>query len=312
MKNTPPPLFTHFIRPSGHRHSTPTLSRSGLATVFSIKAVLQDAKNRLKDNSDSALLDAELLLAYCLEKNRTYLHTWPERIIEQSQLNCYHALIEKRLTDYPVAYLLGHKEFWTLDLLVTPDVLIPRPETELLVEIALDKIKSIKNPKILDLGTGSGAIALALASERPDARIVATDNSSKALKIASSNAVKHKLTNQLNFIKSDWFSNIEKIEFDLIVSNPPYISPDDPHLLQTIRYEPQQALASNNKGMEDIEDIIKNSPPFLKEGSWLILEHGYNQSSQTLEIFTNNNFTCEKTFADLNDNQRVTLARLKA
>lgn len=280
-------------------------------TPNSIKTLLVETRAKLESISESPALDAELLLSHCLQKERSYLHTWPERELDQTQLNCFDGLIQKRLTDYPVAYLLGTKAFWTLDLIVTPDVLIPRPETELLVEVALEKIKAIKNPAILDLGTGSGAIALALASERSDALITATDASENALDIAFKNAEKHKLSKQVQLIKSNWFSQIPSQQFDLIVSNPPYISPDDPHLSQTIRHEPKQALVADNEGIKDIETIIKDSTSFLKAKSWLILEHGYNQSEQALKLFSINGFACEETLNDLNNNPRLTLARLK-
>ena len=181
---------------------------SEVATTDSIQALLKQASERLKDISDSAYFDAELLLAHCLNKNRTYLHTWPEKELNATELNEFHALIEKRLTDYPVAYLIGRKPFWTMDLIVTADVLIPRPETELLVEVALDKMKDITNPKILDLGTGSGAIALALATERPDAIITAVDYSHKALKVAKTNANELELSQRVSFIKSNWFDEL--------------------------------------------------------------------------------------------------------
>ena len=213
-----------------------------LENSCTIQDTLKSAQESLKSTSDSPTLDAELLLAHCLNKNQTYLHTWPENKLTTSQQDCFFALVKKRLTDYPVAYLLGEKAFWTLDLVVTPDVLIPRPETELLVEIALEKISNIKKPKILDLGTGSGAIALSLASEREDANIIACDFSLKALEVAKLNAKKNNLLNNVTFIKSNWFLNIKENDFDLIISNPPYIDPDDPHLLESIRYEPQQAL----------------------------------------------------------------------
>lgn len=288
MNKTPPPVFN----------------------TLSIQNVLTDARKQLEKISDSPALDAELLLAHSLEKNRTYLHTWPENKLDKIQLDSFQSLIKKRLTDYPVAYLLGEKSFWTLDLMVTPDVLIPRPETELLVEIALEKIKDIKKPKILDLGTGSGAIALALASERSDATVIATDNSKAALEVAQKNAHNNKLAHQVSFIESSWFSNIKEKEFDLIVSNPPYIAPDDPHLLQTIRHEPINALKADKLGMKDIELIIESSSKFLKKDTWLILEHGYDQSIQTLKCLKQASFIDGKSYRDHNDIQRITVGRM--
>ena len=276
---------------------------------FTIKDVLGDAINILSEISDSPELDAELLLAFCLDKNRTYLHTWPEIKINKEQYDQYRQLILKRSTDYPVAYLLGSQSFWTLELLVTPDVLIPRPETELLVETALEKLVSIKNPKILDLGTGSGAIALAIAHERPDAKIFASDNSASALEVAKKNTEKYKFGNQVNLISSQWFTEIKEKDFDLIVSNPPYISEDDPHLKETIRYEPITALVAKNNGMDDIKKIISNSKNFLNRQGWLIIEHGYNQGEQTQSIFSELDYCNIDTLLDLNKNQRITLAQ---
>ncbi len=188
-------------------------------------------------------------------------------------------------------------------------MLIPRPETELLVEIALEKVKDINNPQIIDLGTGSGAIALAIASERPDALITASDYSAKALAIAKRNAINNKLEQPITFIESDWFSNITKNNFDLIVSNPPYIADDDPHLKQTIRHEPQQALVAKNAGMRDIECLIKTSQPYLKEDGWLVLEHGYDQADKTLALFKQHDFKKGENTLDLNKNPRVSSAQ---
>ena len=275
----------------------------------SIKTLLQQASSQLESISDSAFLDAELLLAHCIDKDRTYLHTWPEKELNDKQLGCFNSLIEKRLTDYPIAYLIGKKAFWTLDLIVTPDVLIPRPETELLVEIALEKIQDIQNPMVLDLGTGSGAIALAIAAERSDAVIVATDNSEKALKVARKNASELSLTKNISFSKSYWFSNLQlDVEsFDVILSNPPYINSSDCHLKDNIRYEPQQALVADKEGMSDLEIIIEKSHPFLKKGGWIILEHGFDQAEKTLKLLSANNYSSSKSYRDLNKNWRVCL-----
>lgn len=280
-----------------------------MATNGSIQALLKQTIKKLEGISDSAHLDAELLLAHCIEKNRSYLHTWPEKELDAKQLECFNSFIEKRLTDYPVAYLLGKKPFWTLELIVTPDVLIPRPETELLVEIALEIIKEIKKPKILDLGTGSGAIALALAFERQDATILATDNSEAALLVAKTNAKELKLDQQVSFRKSNWFEKITDRDFDLIVSNPPYIDPEDEHLTGTIRHEPQQALVADDQGMRDLEKIIHKSHPFLTKNGYLILEHGFDQAEKTIRLLSTNLYSETQSFLDLNNNPRITLGR---
>jgi len=274
----------------------------------SINELLSNARDSLKHTSDSPALDAELLLAHCLKKERSYLYAWPEKELNEKQLSCFKALISKRLTDYPVAYILGTKAFWTLDIMVTPDVLIPRPETELLVETALEKIKLIKQPNILDLGTGSGAIALALASERKDAKIIASDKSQKALDVAQHNAKNLHLASQIKFQQSNWYSNIDRGQFDLIVSNPPYIEENDPHLEQTIRYEPKDALVAKNKGLMDIETIINQSRKYLKKNGYLLIEHGYTQGYSTLQLFLENNYADRKTLSDINALQRVSLA----
>jgi len=280
-----------------------------MTPIHSIQACLKSATQKLSNISDSAKLDAELILAHCLEKNKTYLHTWPEKELNETQLSQFNTLISKRMTDYPVAYILGVKPFWTFDLIITPDVLIPRPETELLVETALDKIKDIKQPKILDLGTGSGAIALALASERYDATVIAADNSAQALEVARKNSKELNLNHQVSFIKSNWFDQITKQDFDLIISNPPYIDPDDEHMNGTIRFEPQQALTAPNKGMEDIEKIIKKSHSFLKKGGFLILEHGFDQAEKTARLLSNHGYLDIQSIKDLNNNWRLTFGK---
>jgi len=278
-------------------------------TTITIQRVLSKARKELEAISDSAALDAELLLAHCINKNRTYCHTWPEHELTQSEQRCFEDALKLRKDDYPVAYILGKKSFWTFDVEVTPDVLIPRPETELLVEVALEKIADIKNPKILDLGTGSGIIALALASERPDASIVACDSSKKALEVAKRNAVTLKLDQQIEFIHSDWFENISDKGFDLIVSNPPYIASQDKHLKETIRHEPRAALVANNNGLEDIDKIIQGTTSLLKKNCWVIIEHGFDQETQTQQLFSKYGLTDSLTHKDLNNNPRVTLAK---
>ncbi len=278
--------------------------------VNTIQSVLTQARVELEIISDSPALDAELLLAHCLRKNRTYCHTWPKHKLTQSELNCFEEAMTLRKDDYPVAYILGKKSFWTFEVEVTPDVLIPRPETELLVEVALEKIADIQNPKILDLGTGSGVIALALASERPDAVIMASDCSQKALEVAKKNAKKLHLNRRIEFFHSDWFSEIgPELSFDLIISNPPYIEPNDPHLEQTIRHEPRNALVAEDDGMRDIKKIIQQSATYLQRSSWLLLEHGYDQSLKTQTLFSESGFTKVESRLDLDKHPRVSLAK---
>lgn len=274
-----------------------------------IQALLQFASNRLENTSDSPLLDAELLLCHCINKDRSYLYTWPEKEINASQQQCFESMVQKRATDYPVAYLLGKKAFWDLELIVSEDVLIPRPETELVVETALEKIKHTSKPNILDLGTGSGAIALAIASERPDAVITATDVSARALEIAKKNSQKYDFKQRIILLQSDWFSAIEDSGFDLIASNPPYISEQDSHLSNSIRYEPRSALVAKDEGLEDIKQIVTKSKAYLKPKGWIIIEHGYDQSKDVQDTFEEKGFYNIDTLIDLQKNPRITLGQ---
>lgn len=271
-----------------------------------IDAALQYGTSQLADVSPSARLDAEILLAYCLGKQRSFLYTWPEIMLTPQQNDDFNNALIQRADLYPVAYLVGHQEFWSLTLKVTPDVLIPRADTELLVETALDKILEVKHPKILELGTGSGAIALALASERPDSHITATDISSAALKVASENRQSLSINN-VDFIESDWFNDVPIETFDLIVSNPPYIDPRDAHLTREIRHEPIQALASMNKGLHDLAQIIDHAPEYLSEQGWLILEHGYDQGRLVSERLQQAAYRDVSCLSDLNLQDRINL-----
>ncbi|MCK5919245.1 MAG: peptide chain release factor N(5)-glutamine methyltransferase [Cocleimonas sp.] len=276
--------------------------------MTTIQALLKQTSRQLASVSESPQLDAELLLAHCLHKERSYLYAWGEKQVEESTQQAFKQLIKKRLTDYPVAYLLGYKEFWSLDLMVTEDVLIPRPETELVVETALEKIQSISTPNILDLGTGTGAIALAIASERPDALITASDYSENALAIAKKNAHQNQI-NTVDFIPSDWFTNLPRTKFDLIVSNPPYIKSDDLHLQQGIRYEPLQALAAGKTGLDDIISILDSALAYMKNGAWIIIEHGYDQGKLVPMLMKNAGLQQIRCIQDYNENDRLTMGK---
>lgn len=283
--------------------------------MVTLQSLLTQASKQLTASSDSPRLDAELLLAHCLQKERSYLYAWGDKSIDTSIQKAFQQLIEKRLTDYPVAYLLGHREFWSLDLKVSEEVLIPRPETEYLVEVALEKIQHCDAPNILDLGTGSGAIALALGSERADACITASDSSAEALAIArdnrnntQSNAHKNTLHN-VNFIQSDWFNDIPKQPFDLIVSNPPYIKSDDPHLQQEIRHEPLQALVAGKTGLEDINTILQCALSYMKQGAWIIIEHGYDQGKTVPQLMHKAGLQHIDCLKDYNNNERLSIGK---
>lgn len=261
-------------------------------------------------SSDSAQLDAEILLCSVLKCERTYLYTYPEQELLNNEADSFYKLINLRSEGQPVAHLINRKEFWSLLLHVDEDTLIPRPETELLVEETLKLIPTDAKKNILDLGTGSGAIAIAIASERPLSNITATDMSDKALKVAKLNARSHKIKN-IEFKKADWF-DIENIKpFDLIVSNPPYISEDDPHLKQgDVRFEPISALASGKDGLDDLRKIISGARTHLNKQGWLLVEHGYNQAEQVQQLFNENNFVSVSTIKDYSGNDRITIGQL--
>jgi release factor glutamine methyltransferase len=276
--------------------------------MTTIQYLLKQASKQLAIVSDSPQLDAELLLGYCLNKEQSYLYAWGEKQVKESTRQAFELLIEKRLTDYPVAYLLGHKEFWSLDLIVTEDVLIPRPETELLVETALEKIQQLTAPKILDLGTGTGAIALSMASERADALVTASDYSEKALAIAKQNAHNNSI-NSVNFIQSDWFADIDAEQFDLIVSNPPYIKSKDAHLQQGIRHEPLQALAAGEAGLDDINTILESALDYMQDGAWILIEHGYDQGDIVPTLMKKLGLQQTVCLQDTRKNDRLSMGR---
>lgn len=245
------------------------------AATFS--ELLTDAARRLAAISETPRLDAEVLLAAALERPRSYLHAWPERMPEPKQSARFTAWLERRSTGEPIAYLLGRREFWSLELEVSPDTLIPRPETELLVELALARLPVDRPVAIVDLGTGSGAIALALAVERPLARIVATDRSPAALTVAQRNARRLDIRH-VEFREGDWCAPLGNERFDLIAANPPYVAAADPRWRQgELRFEPPGALVSGADGLDALRAIIAQAPDVLKPGGWLLLEHGYDQ-----------------------------------
>ncbi len=258
--------------------------------------------------SDSARLDAEILLCSVLKCERTHLYTHPEQALSKVEINSFNELIVLRTEGHPIAHLIQKKEFWSLELKVTADTLIPRPETEVLVETALSFVTADTELNILDLGTGSGAIAIAIASERPTAKITATDTSEKALIIAKQNADSHKIEN-IEFKKANWLDK-ESHRYDIIVSNPPYMHDNDPHLKQgDVRFEPLSALASGNDGLDNLRTIIYESKKYLNNQAWLLVEHGYNQGEQVKLLFIENNFTSVSTIKDYGENDRVTIGQ---
>lgn len=259
--------------------------------------------------SPTARLDIELLLAAALGKTRSYLRTWPERIVGTEAAQVFASYLERRRQGEPVAYILGQQGFWSLDLEVAPHTLIPRPETELLVELALQCLPA-EQARALDLGTGTGAIALALARERSGWQVIAVDRVPEAVALAERNRARLGLAN-VNVRDSHWFSALEGERFDLIVSNPPYICSQDPHLSAgDVRFEPSSALVSGRDGLDDIRHIIANAPAHLAPAGWLLLEHGYDQAPQVRELMAQQGFEQIESREDLGGHERVTLGRL--
>jgi release factor glutamine methyltransferase len=258
-------------------------------------------------NSDSALLDAQVLLAFVLGKETIYLITWPERDLTAQQKSQFEGLIEQRVNGVPVAHLTGEREFWSLPLKVNNSTLIPRPDTEVLVEVAL--AKSVANAHILDLGTGTGAIILALASELPNAICIGVDVSHQAVTLATENRDNLKLHN-VQILQSNWFDNVTG-QYDVIVSNPPYIDANDAHLKQgDVRFEPLSALVANEQGLSDIRHICEQAKDYLKPGGCLLFEHGFEQANAVQTILQENGFIAVATEKDYAKNDRVTLGYL--
>ncbi len=258
--------------------------------------------------SPMARLDAELLLAAVLGKSRSYLRTWPEHEPGAEQLAAFAALLERRRMGEPVAYILGHQGFWSLDLEVAPHTLIPRPDTELLVETAL-QLAPATPQRVLDLGTGSGAIALALASERGGWQVIGVDRIAEAVALAERNRQRLKLGNA-EFRQSSWFDGLAGERFGLILSNPPYIAADDCHLGEgDVRFEPLSALVAGVDGLDDIRQIIAQAPRHLQGGGWLLLEHGYDQAEAVRELLAAAGFTAVDSRRDLGGHQRISLGR---
>lgn len=276
---------------------------------MNIKQALAAATQKLQTTSDTPHIDSEVLLSQVLSVNRSYFHTWPDKNLTAEQETAFNELIHRRQQGEPVAYIVGHKEFWSMEFKVTPDVLIPRPETEMLVEQTLELLSKKEKLIVADLGTGSGAIAIALAKERPQWRIIATDQCNEALSIAKQNASDHDINN-IEFHQSDWFSNFPHIKCHVIVSNPPYIEEHDPHLTQgDVRFEPQEALKSGEDGLRDIAIITTHATEYLHEDGYLLIEHGFEQGQVVRELFSNACFQGVKTLKDLAGHERITLGK---
>jgi release factor glutamine methyltransferase len=258
---------------------------------------------------EEARLEAEHLLQRALGVNRTYLRSHPEAEISPIQEKQLNTWLTRRLAGEPLAYILGDSEFYGLTLSVSPAVLIPRQDTELLIDAALDLIPETEAYRVLDMGTGSGAIAIAIATHRSKAQVSALDSSQAALAVARDNACAHKLPD-IRFYLSDWFDDLPIQKFDMIVSNPPYIAHNDPHLSQSsLPFEPTQALVSGNIGLDAIVHIVTCAPNWLNNHAWLIIEHGYDQGKMVRNLFNNKGFSHVATHRDYGNNERITIGQ---
>ncbi|WP_117233520.1 peptide chain release factor N(5)-glutamine methyltransferase [Vibrio maerlii] len=280
-----------------------------MSSSVTVEQLLKQATEQLTANgSESPSLDAAVLLCHALNKPRSFLFTWPDKVLSEEEQGAINDLISERLTGKPVAYIVGEREFWSLPLKVSPSTLIPRPDTERLVEVALDLTIDANGP-ILDLGTGTGAIALALASEMPNREVIGVDLREEAQQLATENSKNLSISNA-RFVLGSWFEPIGDLRFDLIVSNPPYIDEQDPHLDQgDVRFEPKSALVADDKGMADIRWIATNARSYLNTGGWIAFEHGYDQGKVTREFLESLGYSMVATQQDYAGNDRVTLGK---
>ncbi len=281
--------------------------------MHTIRSALLQAQAQLNNATELDVIDAryesQLLLQHILNANRAWLIAHENDVLQPANQGRFAALLQRRCNGEPMAYILGKREFYGLDLAVTPAALIPRPDTEILVDAALEKISENQSMQVLDLGTGTGAIALAIAQQRPQAQVTAVDASQAALDVAISNGRQHNIAN-VHFFLSDWFSALSQKKFDVIVSNPPYIEQNDAHLSQgDLRFEPISALASGEDGLDDIRRIIDDCLIHLEPQGWLMLEHGYNQAKPVADLMAQAGLVDIETFKDYGSNDRVTIGR---
>lgn len=269
----------------------------------------------LLEGGESPSVDAKVLLANALNVNQTYLFTWPDKVLDSQTLHRFEKAVERRRLGEPVAYIIGERDFWTLKLATSPHTLIPRPDTEVLVEQVLKRIPSDVTRQtqssfsICDLGTGTGAIALALASELPHIHVTGVDFKAQAVALAKQNAVNNGIKN-VSFLQSDWFTELSAKQFNIIVSNPPYIEDTSDYLSQgDVKFEPKTALISGEDGLRDIRHIISVSQEYLLSGGLLAFEHGFNQGPAVASLLDEAGFIDVETIKDYGGNDRVTLGR---
>ena len=275
--------------------------------MTTLAAWLKQAQLQLSAASPTADIEARLCLSHVLKVSNSYLYSFPERELNSLELNALNELVNQRLQGQPLAYLFGYWHFFDLKLEVSPATLIPRPDTEVLVEQAL-ALAVPESAKVLDLGTGTGAIALALAANRPQWQVTAVDYIADAVALAQRNQQALALNN-CRVLQSNWFSAVAAERYDIIVSNPPYIDPQDPHL-HGLRFEPITALTAADNGLADIAHIVANAPAHLHANGWLLLEHGYDQADAVQQLLLSAGFMQVQSIRDYGNNWRVTVGQL--
>ena len=277
--------------------------------AIEIQKALSQAASQLDPVSSSPALDAEVLLSHVMAKHRAHLRARPEEQLSKEQKRAFEELVARRRSGVPIAYITGCREFWSLEFHVTPDTLIPRPETELVVELALLRLPAECTHRVADLGTGSGAIALAVAHERPGCTVIATDACPAALSIARWNAARLKVTN-VEFHRGDWYQAVDNQRFHVLCSNPPYVREGDPHLTRgDLPHEPEAALVAGESGMEALQHIINDAQRHLHPGGWLILEHGYDQADEVTHRLRQKGFEDIESHSDIAGQARVAVGR---
>jgi len=274
---------------------------------MNIKNIMSDLSVKLSKVSSSPELDSEILLMKALRVSRAYLYTYNEKVIPDSKKKLLEELVNRRMNKEPIAYILGKKEFWSRDFYINQHTLIPRPESEMLVELVIQANARKKISSILELGTGSGCISVSLAKELSHSQIVSTDICAKALEVANKNA-QHYGVNNISFIKSDWFNKLDNQKFDCIVSNPPYIREDDPYLSE-LTFEPSKALVSGDDGLKAIEIISSNAAEYLSPEGKIFIEHGKYQKKEIQKIFELNNWRDIICLRDYGGLPRITTAK---